>query len=108
MKFDLFLHLVTNFCFLRFFLIFQELANFIQKESGRQVSVSISPSGTVTSASLGGRLPEHRVIITTASNSDAIRQVGEIIEYFCSLLHALERDHFSTSFYKIVLIMRFS
>ena len=56
----------------------QELANFIQKESGRQVSVSISPSGTVTSAAAaGGRAPEHRVIITTAGNTDPNRQVRE-------------------------------
>ena len=56
----------------------QELANFIQKESGRQVSVSISPSGTVTSAAAaGGRAPEHRVIITTAGNTDPNRQVRD-------------------------------
>ncbi|KAK7499219.1 hypothetical protein BaRGS_00009479 [Batillaria attramentaria] len=55
----------------------KELANFIQKESGRQVSVSISPSGTVSpAASVGGRVPEHRVIITTAGSSDPGKQIG--------------------------------
>jgi hypothetical protein len=61
----------------------QELANFIQKESGRQVSVSISPSGNVTSATaIGGRAPEHRVIITTAAGSSDINRQVEILGIF--------------------------
>ncbi|KAL8625509.1 hypothetical protein ACOMHN_014598 [Nucella lapillus] len=54
---------------------YSELANFIQKESGR-VSVSFSPSGTVASTAAIGVRPEqqHRVIITTAGNMDPSRQ----------------------------------
>lgn len=56
----------------------QELVNFIQKqELGKQVSVSVTSASALHSIGpVLGRLPERKVIITTATTGEGGRQVS--------------------------------